>query len=286
MGPLIVDRDADGLPAVPAIRTCLRLLAQRGAKLTLLAAGAAVEIPRKGSDVAVAWIDVEHIPTLVAADWLIEISEGRFILSSSGRSIVRLMKAGPSPTEAGAGSSGAPPPPPGTPTIAPPTAPDSPLAWLRARRQKDGTPLLSDEAFTAGERLAEDFYRAQLSPRVTVDWDAIARTGDERRGMAGIERERGCGVSAAQARVRRALAAVPPELSGLLMDVCCFGRGLQEAERSNRMPQRSAHFIIDVALKMLARHYGLLPPADGTWQPRHRPHHWGSDDYRPTVDGG
>ncbi|MEQ1614544.1 MAG: DUF6456 domain-containing protein, partial [Hyphomicrobiaceae bacterium] len=211
MGGVTMQCDPDGTPTDPALRTCLKQLAQRGAKLAVQYTGAAVEIPRMGAEVAVAWVDIANIPALNAAGWLTDIGNGSFILSPTGRTIVRLMKAGPSPAEASAGGS------PALPELAPRAAPESPLAWFRSRRHKDGSPLLCDEAFNAGERLNEDFNRAQMMPRTTVNWEAVSRTDDESRGMAGIARERGGGASAAQERVRRALAAVPPEFAGLLM---------------------------------------------------------------------
>lgn len=283
MGGLIVTRDDDGLPQDPEIRASLKMLSQRGAKLVILSNGAAIEAPRKGADVAVAWVDATQIPALDAAGWLTCIGNCRFILSPAGRSIVRLMKAGPSPAEATNGPASAPLPP--LPLVAARVAPESPLAWMRTHKDRNGKPLLNDEAFAAGERLRADFDAAQMLPRTTVDWEAIPRTGDERRGMAGVERERGGGAAAAQVRVRRALAALPPELVGIVMDVCCFGHGLQDAEKSNAMPRRSAHCLLGITLNMLARHYGLLPLVNAAWQPRTRPRHWGADSYRPTIDG-
>jgi len=285
MPGLVVRREADGTPSDPALRNCLRQLAQRGAKLMAQAQGATVEAPRKGVETAVSWIDIAMIPQLDATGWLTGIGDGRFILSPAGRTIVRLMKAAPSPAEATAGGAAAPNPPDATAaTSTPRTEPDHPLAWLRTHRRKDGTAYLSDQTFEAGERLRDDFHRAAMMPRVTVDWEAIPRSRSEQRGMAAA-RGGGGGNSEAQNRVRRALAAVPPELSGLLVDVCCFGHRLQDVERSRDLPQRSVHYLLDIALRVLARHYGLLPPADGTWQPRSRTRHWGGDGYRPTVDG-
>src|SRR6476619_5957112 len=45
-------------------------------------------------------------------------------------------------------------------------AAESPLGWLLARG------LVSRRQFDAGERLRSDWERAQLSPRVTMAWDA------------------------------------------------------------------------------------------------------------------
>jgi hypothetical protein len=75
---------------------------------------------------------------------------------------------------------------------------------------------------------------------------------------------------------------VGPELSGILVDVCCLSRGLEAAERSLGWPQRSGKLVLQIALTQLARHYGLI--RDQT-EP-HRPasiRHWGVEDYRPQV---
>jgi len=87
---------------------------------------------------------------------------------------------------------------------------------------------------------------------------------------------------AARTRVHRALAAVGPELAGILLDVCCLDVGLEAAERAQRWPQRAGKVVLQLALTGLARHYGLLPPEPPPGV--HRLRHWGSDDYRPTLD--
>ena len=54
---------------------------------------------------------------------------------------------------------------------------ESPLGWLRSRH------LISQAQYDAGERLRADWERAQLSPRVTMSWDA-APMGSRRGGSA------------------------------------------------------------------------------------------------------
>lgn len=90
---------------------------------------------------------------------------------------------------------------------------------------------------------------------------------------------------AARERVRRALAAVGPDLAGILIDVCCCLKGLESAERDGGWPKRSGKVVLQIALRQLAQHYGLTPPPQSRAQDRAaRINHWGAAGYRPHVD--
>lgn len=157
-------------------------------------------------------------------------------------------------------------------------AAESPLFALYRRRDATGRPFLSRAEFQAGERLRADFTRGNLMPRITANWEA--KVAGERRG-GGIADLTDAAL-AARLRVEQAMNAVGPDLAGLLVDVCCFLKGLETVERERRWPQRSAKIVLRTALAALDRHYH-----PETASPRGRSIlHWGSADYRPKVGAG
>jgi hypothetical protein len=159
---------------------------------------------------------------------------------------------------------------------------ESPLAWLRRRKGRDGKPLIDAAEFAAGERLRSDYERGRIMPRVTANWTAAV--ADSRRdGSAGGIAELTEAAIAARQRVDRALIAVGPDFAGVLVDFCCFLKGIEEIERTRLWPARSAKLVIRLALASLARHYGLSPRAEGLAQSG-RLRHWGAEDYRPRIE--
>lgn len=136
---------------------------------------------------------------------------------------------------------------------------ESPLAWLARRKGRDGQAMISSEQFIAGEKLRADFTRAQMMPRVTSNWDAPTGRAAPGSGAGQIADV----VLTARQRVRNAMAACGPEFSGLLLDVCCFLRGLEDIERERGWPQRSGKIVLQLGLEKLARHYGLAREIPG-----------------------
>jgi len=158
---------------------------------------------------------------------------------------------------------------------------ESPLAWLRRRKDRNGAPILDDKQFEAGERLRQDYTFAALGPRVTANWSNLAPSDRQRRASTPASAMRD-DVIAAKARVARAIAAAGPELGRMLIDVCCLLKGIEAAESGQGLPQRSGKVVLQLALTTLARHYGLLSPPPA---PRDSLHilHWGDADYRPAL---
>lgn len=154
---------------------------------------------------------------------------------------------------------------------------ESPLAQLARRRDKSGSPFLTEAEFRAGERLRSDYTRGNIMPRLGANWVASVASG--RRGAAGGSMvDLTDAALAARQRVEQAVEAVGPELAGVLIDICCFLKGIETVEMERKWPARSAKIVLKTALCALSRHYepqsrlGRTPSL-----------HWGATDYRPSI---
>ncbi|MCY1671614.1 DUF6456 domain-containing protein [Novosphingobium sp. SL115] len=123
---------------------------------------------------------------------------------------------------------------------------ESPLTWLHARGH------LTDRQLTAGERLRADYERAQLSPSLTMRWDAVRITGTADRGLTASERQ-----IAARARFDAAMAHAGNGLSDILWRVACAGEGLPAAEKALDWPARSGKLVLRIALDRIAVYYRI-----------------------------
>lgn len=138
---------------------------------------------------------------------------------------------------------------------------ESPLGWLARRKGRDGRSMIAPYQFVAGEKLRADFTRANMAPRVTANWGAP--TGGRPRGGGLNPGEMTDVMLTARQKVGHAMDACGPEFAGLLMDVCCFLRGLEDVERERKWPPRSAKVVLQLGLDRLARHYGLAGEIKG-----------------------
>jgi hypothetical protein len=152
---------------------------------------------------------------------------------------------------------------------------ECPVDLLATRTGKNGRAWLSPAEHQAAERLRIDFTRGQMMPGIGMRWDVSPVSG--RNGGAGGGVTQTDAAMAARSRFNVALEAVGPEFSGLLVDVCCYLKGLEQVEMERQWPRRSAKVMIKAGLSVLARHYS--PVSKRNNQTRH----WGAYDYRPSL---
>jgi hypothetical protein len=152
----------------------------------------------------------------------------------------------------------------------------SPLLALLRLKDRDGKLFFPADTIEAGERLASDFHRGQLSPRITASWEP--RLAKRTKGQANGAQDLTDTAVAARMRFSRAADAMGPELAGVAIDICCFEKGLEVVERERQWPVRSAKLMLRTALQSLARHYA--PPSAPQ---RRSQHHWGAEGYRPVL---
>lgn len=141
-------------------------------------------------------------------------------------------------------------------------AEESPLDWLRRRKDRQGQALVDEAGYEAGERLRRDLTLAGMLPGVTARWDGLVVD----RGRSGGSRDPAQATDAALAarqRVTKALDAVGSDFADLLTDLCGFLKGLEMIERERGWPLRSAKVVAKLALTQLADHYGLAKSARG-----------------------
>ena len=153
---------------------------------------------------------------------------------------------------------------------------ESPLGQLMRRKGRDGEMFLTSAEFQAGERLRADYTRGQLMPRLGANWVASVSSGRRDGGIADLTDA----ALGARIRVDNAIRAVGPELSGILIDVCCFLKGMETVEMERGWPVRSAKIVLKTALGVLSRHYN---PDSGRERRQRQTLHWGAEDYRPTI---
>jgi hypothetical protein len=157
---------------------------------------------------------------------------------------------------------------------------ESPVGQLARRRDRSGKPLLQPFQVAAAERLRVDFERGQLQPAITANWSATVSS--RRRSGGGGLADLTDAALVARRRFERAITDVGPEFSGVLIDACCFLKGLETIERERLWPARSAKLVLQLALAALARHYGLGETAAGAKRSK-TIRGWGVDGYRPQI---
>ena len=129
-------------------------------------------------------------------------------------------------------------------------AAESPLGWLLARG------LVTRRQYDAGERLRADWERAQLSPRITMSWDAAPVIRG--RGGSAIAPDLSGAQIDAKRRFENAIAAAGPGLADILWRIVCAGEGMRDAETALGWPARAGKLVLTFALDRVAAYYRLV----------------------------
>lgn len=129
----------------------------------------------------------------------------------------------------------------------------SPIQWLAGRRDAEGRLFLTAAEVASGERLRSDAEIALSGPSLTMRWDALPRSG---AGSAARVEPGDRALNAAD-RVRRALAACPPDTRAVLDHICIRGQTLGIAEEVLCLQRKDVREHLRRGLAALARHYGV-----------------------------
>jgi hypothetical protein len=238
---------------------------------------------RKGVSTPVARLPARALAPLLASGAVrcrLEAGQSRFMLTAEGRAAL-FRQARPVEERFGAQhremALRADPDQPGASVSV--NLREDPLAML-ARQDADLPYAPGASGLAAAERLRLDIERASLPPKMTLNWERLVVDGAQPgQGLQLSEQQ-----AAARQRVNAALRAVGPDFAGPLFDLCGFGTGIGAFEREAGLPVRSGKVVIGLALRALARHYGLASEAVGPDHARLR--RWGTPDSRPDFPKG
>lgn len=120
---------------------------------------------------------------------------------------------------------------------------------------RDGRPYFGADALRAAFRFVGDMRQSGMVPHVTMRYQH--RLEQRPSGRRARVADMPFAAATATDRVRGALAALGPELSGVVFDVLCFDKGLEDVELARDWPARSAKLMLRTALLALHRHYGM-----------------------------
>lgn len=126
---------------------------------------------------------------------------------------------------------------------------ESPLGWLFARGH------VSRRHLEAGERLRHDWERGQLSPRITMSWDAAPIARNRGGSAPGVDLN-GSQLDAKR-RFEGAVSHAGPGLSDILWRIVCAGEGMREAETALGWPARAGKLVLSLALDRVADYYRI-----------------------------
>jgi hypothetical protein len=161
-------------------------------------------------------------------------------------------------------------------------ASESPLTRLAQMKLPSGETVLDADQLRAGERIRQDYERSHMAARVTASYEANGGAGNRQSQFSDNHIAKlADGALDARDKLHQALEAVGPELSGILLQVCCMAGGLEQAELRLKLPRRAGKAVLQLALTRLARHYGYKTPM------RHagpkQIGHWAVADFKPRI---
>lgn len=142
---------------------------------------------------------------------------------------------------------------------------ESPLARLALATGETGA-FLGPHQVEAGERVRRLVERAQLQPRLTMSYSA-AHTASKGAGHAGEIGDMAADARKLLADLHRQL---PRDCAEVVLDVCGFGKGLQQIETERSWPRRSAKLVLRIGLDRLAEIWGIGESAVGVETKRRR----------------
>ena len=147
---------------------------------------------------------------------------------------------------------------------------------LNKKYDKKGNPIISLEQMNAAIKLQKDYEKAQLRQKITLNWESFKnKTQKNKKYTQYTQSETG---SRARKRLQNALNYVGPELTPILIKICCMEHGLTQTETNLQIPKSSARIILQIALTRLARYYGFEQKTD-----KIPINHWGAQDYKPKI---
>jgi hypothetical protein len=158
----------------------------------------------------------------------------------------RLLEERPSESGGNIAEARGPLPPPRSVTV---NRAESPLGWLYARGH------VTRRQYEAGERLRMDWERAELSPCVTMHWDA-APVARGRSANSVVPDQSGAQIDAKR-RFEAAVASAGPGLADILWRIVCAGEGMREAESALGWPARAGKLVLAFALNRVADFYRI-----------------------------
>lgn len=130
-------------------------------------------------------------------------------------------------------------------------APFTTLVRLVRLKNADGTPWLAPEELDAARRLRGDWDAGQIGLVRGADWAAPPQSRQARGPGNGRETALAIGLDA-RARVEEALAALAPPLKRVAIALLLHDCGLEDFERAQGWPTRSAKIALKLALAQLA----------------------------------